>query len=98
MSDLIEREAAIAELFKAHGIGEAHRRILSIAPVDAVPVRRGSWTERKVLEDPEIYLLQSARCSVCGRYHTTPYMYNFDNFNFCPNCGAKMEDADEQTD
>lgn len=38
MSDLIERETAISELFKAHGIGEAHRRILSIAAVDAVPV------------------------------------------------------------
>ena len=38
MSDLIERQAAVAELFKAHSIGEAHRRILSIAAVDAVPV------------------------------------------------------------
>ena len=50
----------------------------------------GKWEERSVFEG-EIEQWQSARCSVCNKYHTTPYLYYFDNFNYCPNCGAKME-------
>ena len=50
-------------------------------------VRHGEWKEREA--DAEHW--QSAKCSVCGRYHTTPYMYSFKNYNYCPNCGARMD-------
>lgn len=53
--------------------------------------KTGKWEEREVLTEKVIDEWQSARCSVCGRYHTTPYMYYFDNYSFCPNCGARME-------
>ena len=59
---------------------------------------KGEWAEREVLEDTVINEWQSARCSECGKYHTTPYMYYFDNFNFCPNCGAKMDGERKETD
>ena len=61
--------------------------------VDAEPVKHGEWIERKVFEakDSTVVELQSARCSVCGRYHTTPYIYRFYEDNYCPYCGAKME-------
>ena len=54
---------------------------------------RGEWKERHHAysdEEAPIDEWQSARCSVCEKYHTTPYMYYFDDFNFCPNCGADM--------
>ena len=49
----------------------------------------GVWEERTVIErkDDE---LQSARCSVCKKYHTTPYLYFFDFYPFCPYCGSPM--------
>lgn len=50
--------------------------------------KKGKWEEREVSSEKVIDEWQSARCSVCGKYHTTPYMYYFDNFSFCPNCGA----------
>ena len=53
----------------------------------------GKWEEKTfcITDDlPIIEEWQSARCSVCHKYHTTPYMYYFDNYNFCPNCGADM--------
>ena len=62
----------------------------------------GKWVEKEVFENRDfpIYSWQSARCSICGKYHTTPYEYYFDNFNYCPNCGSKMttkkEDKNEQ--
>lgn len=57
--------------------------------------KRGKWEEKSTFGidesgDQIIQEWQSARCSVCGRYHTTPYMYYFDIYNYCPNCGAKM--------
>jgi hypothetical protein len=56
--------------------------------------KRGKWEEMEKFHDaddnPIIEEWQSARCSVCGKYHTTPYMYYFDNYNFCPNCGCAM--------
>ena len=65
-------------------------KLLALPSADAV---HGEWVEKEVMvdEDTNITEWQSARCSVCGKYHTTPYMYYFDNFNFCPNCGAKMD-------
>jgi hypothetical protein len=50
----------------------------------------GEWLEKEVNSD-KVDEWQSARCSVCNRYHTTPYMYYFSHYEYCPNCGAKME-------
>ena len=51
------------------------------------------WTEKQVVSVKEagVEELQSAKCSNCGRYHTTPYMYYFDEANYCPYCGFKKE-------
>ena len=54
------------------------------------------WLECKVIDDVNIDEWQSAKCSACGLYHTTPYMYYFSNYKFCPNCGARMHH--ERTD
>lgn len=51
----------------------------------------GHWTEKEVFDNQDSEVIdcyQSARCSICGKYHTTPYSYYFDNYNFCPNCGS----------
>ena len=56
---------------------------------------KGEWLEKEVHEKgvcEDIEEWQSAKCSVCGRYHTTPYMYYFSDYNFCPNCGADMRE------
>lgn len=66
--------------------------------------KRGEWQEKEIFgeynDDVHHYVSewQSARCSVCGKYHTTPYMYYFDEYNFCPNCGARMKGADDGKD
>ena len=54
----------------------------------------GRWEEKTVgsiEENACIQDWQSARCSVCKRYLTTPYMYYFSHYDYCPNCGAKMD-------
>lgn len=59
--------------------------------------KKGEWEEKKVFNESFIEQWQSARCSVCGLYHTTPYGYYFYHFNFCPHCGADMR-GDETDD
>ena len=50
---------------------------------------KGEWLEKEVSEYP-IVEWQSAKCSQCGKYHTTPYIYFFNEYEYCPHCGAKM--------
>ena len=60
---------------------------------DVVERKRGKWSDKEIIEDrkdSKIQEWQQARCSVCNKWHTTPYMYYFDNYNYCPNCGADM--------
>lgn len=59
--------------------------------------KEGEWYNKEIWKNNDkgrvvpVEEWQSATCSVCGRYHTTPYAYYFDDFNYCPNCGAKMK-------
>ena len=58
------------------------------------------WQERQVIpiEESGIDDVQVAKCPFCGRYLTTPYMYYFTEYNFCPWCGAKMKKEEENAD
>ena len=56
---------------------------------DAVPVVRGEWVLQGENEHDYETSLEE-KCSLCGRY-----VYRYDTQpqdNYCPNCGAKMED------
>ena len=51
--------------------------------VDAKPVRHGHW---------EIDMRGNWACSLCGN---DPYHDNMKNMNYCPNCGARMDEVSE---
>ena len=62
--------------------------LLASPTVDAEPVRHGKW-----LCSDDIY--ETAVCSVCNFDTGEPYEYVKKSWNFCPNCGAKMERKEE---
>ena len=65
-----------------------------IPSVDVAPVVHGEWLEKGTIHDENADVIdewQTALCSVCNKYHTTPYSYYFTDYNFCPNCGARMD-------
>ena len=76
-------------------MGMALDEIDNMPTIDAEPIRHGKWIERKVITDNKaIEEWQGAKCSVCGKIHTTPYMYYFSHYDYCPNCGAKMDEVE----
>ena len=62
-----------------------------IAPLrNVIQTKRGKW---KYHSNPTIGVnLESAYCSCCGFYVDTTGNIDFDEYNFCPRCGAKMEE------
>lgn len=62
-----------------------------------VEPKSGRWIEKAHHHNDDVPIdeWQSACCSVCGKYHTTPYAYRFYEYKYCPACGAKMEGAEE---
>ena len=53
----------------------------------------GEWLDVERFDADEVIIdeWQSMRCSKCDKYLTTPYMYFFNYFQYCPSCGAKMK-------
>ena len=81
MAEYIEREAAI----NCCTFGRTSLGLISelrrIPAADVRPVVRGRWIRPTRVPDSMLY-----ECSVCG-FDTGAY-----TFNFCPNCGAMMEE------
>lgn len=84
---LIDADEVLARIENPYQRAEIARWLRDAPTIER---KTGKWEERKVSSEKVIDEWQSARCSECGRYHTTPYMYYFDSFSFCPNCGADM--------
>lgn len=79
--ELIDRQALIEHL-KIHcdGCGEALHCAFEAPTVDAVPVVHGRW----------IKTVWRTKCSVCG-FSGSLFDDPINPFNYCPNCGAKMD-------
>ena len=96
VGDTISRQAAIDTFYKRPNIKYTTLDVLAILKTlpSAQPKRKtGSWTEKHHAyadEEKVIEEWQSCKCSVCGRYDTRPYLYYFNEPNFCSWCGADM--------
>lgn len=64
------------------GLVEAWRKVTNTAAADVVAVRHGVWQEK----GGDIF------CSVCGIDNDA---HGVERFNYCPNCGAKMDGKGE---
>lgn len=66
------------------GLDKAQRVILDAPAADVVEVRHGRWVS--------VQHKLARVCSVCNR--DEPYKFadvDADVYNYCPNCGAKMD-------
>ena len=58
--------------------------------------KKGKWLQKEVADVEGFEEVQVAKCSVCDRYLTTPYIYHFSDYNFCPFCGADMRGEEDE--
>lgn len=69
------------------GWNDALENLKHIPAADVAPVRHGRWKEA---DDGDGIV-----CSLCGTDFCT-LIYDTEYFNYCPNCGAKMDgDTDD---
>ena len=86
-TEYIERGEAIDALKKDVMGGLNYRRILnSIPATDVQPVKHGKNLKE---EYPTLF-----QCSVCGCEDWDTSEVNYGEYNYCPNCGAKMDGAE----
>ena len=100
MQIVIDINADYYEMIK-HDVEINHSDYLPVKLIaKGTPFPEAKWEEKSVIniedEPNAITEWQSARCSNCNLYHTTPYSYYFDNYNYCPNCGARMTESEDK--
>ena len=85
MTEYIERKALRDTLYDADAITMSGVKILNQFPsADVAPVRHGRWVS--------VPHKLARVCSVCNR--DEPYKFadiDADVYDYCPNCGAKMD-------
>lgn len=70
-----------------HGCEYDANLINELPAADVAPVRHGRWIEytKVIIPDPYNKWEQAWKCSECG------FDDGFVAYNYCPNCGAKMD-------
>ena len=107
MTEYIEREAISEEIRKYYyknppnfsygegfdcGLDRAQRAILDAPVADVAEVRHGKWVDAYPDIEPNPMFMYGI-CSECGfEQGISKYL------NYCPNCGAKMDGGDGNSD
>lgn len=99
MSDLIKREDAVEVIKKNYynvgGCGATLK--VMIEQIKAIPSAdrpQGEWIDAEIpLESGGSMPIQA--CNLCKTFY--PLAYTGGGHRFCPNCGAKMKGADDES-
>ena len=88
MDDYISRNKALAETWKnptytdpLNVLTEIRDRLRVLPAADVQPVRHGHWEDKYGL----------ICCSLCGDPWAVDESTMAYSFNYCPNCGARMD-------
>lgn len=91
MAEYIEREKVLSKAAPLAGCFSnmiSAYDVIMIPAADVAPVRHGRWVS--------IPHKLARVCSVCN--HDEPYKFadiDADVYDYCPNCGAKMDEVSE---
>lgn len=104
MAEYIEKNKAIKELYEVYdyefptasgGFDEYARMIVpntikNMPAADVAPVRHGRWISKNPHGYEWIFV-----CSNCSYIDGCPFN---DRHNYCPNCGAKMDESEDKNE
>ena len=87
MSDYIEREALLHKIRWASAVEECVMSVRRMPAAGVVPVKHGMWEKTNM----DGFL----RCSACHDCYIDEDWLDGKKWNFCPECGAKMNGGDD---
>ena len=87
MAEYIDREVALMKLMQDGCSAKNLQSISDMPAADVAPVRHGRWEEAS---DGDGIVCPFCRTDFCTIIYDTEY------FNYCPNCGAKMDEPVEE--
>ena len=100
--EYIEREAAykaceayfsgvcVYDVSASEVINDFEEVIDAVPAADVAPVKHGHWIEQENWVSDDYYYT----CSVCGEDYNT--IDGSPDYNYCPNCGAKMDGGEQK--
>ena len=81
------------------GLLSALQVVFDVSSADVVERKYGEWIAGESWSDGYGMGEQYGRCYVCSECsHIVQDNYIECSMNFCPNCGARMKGADDETD
>ena len=86
MKEYITRREALIVLEEMEDIESGFAAMYEIPAADVVEVRHGRWIEQEKYTFGVMY-----DCSICDNR----ILDNGHSWNYCPNCGAKMDKEEE---
>ena len=90
MIDPIEREDALQALVDSDVRGYDYRQLeKAIKAIPSADRPQGEW----ILQDDEHHIEKIYLCSNCENFEAWG---EYEKYNYCPNCGARMKGADDE--
>lgn len=77
---------------RACGIMDVLDAVEDAPAADVQPVVRGTWTDAAFTAD-NLYDMHGMLCQIRGYICSCCHEFSLARFNFCPNCGATMEES-----
>lgn len=97
MAEYIDRELTLAKMMLAYTLLQSDylkKTIDAIPAADVAPVVHAHWVEYpECLKYPNAYNDDHIVCSACKECFSV-LDNDTERFNYCPNCGAKMDEED----
>lgn len=96
--ELIDKDVAFDKINKAYGEGNLinlKQIINNIPTIDATPVVHGHWIPYDKIVDDFSYAFGYGQCSACKKVRWL-VLANGRQMNYCPSCGAKMDEKDSE--
>lgn len=76
---------------RACGVGDMLDELDNAPTIDVEPVKHGHWVEVQRIHETDHTAI--CECSLCG---DTVWVYDGQRaWNYCPNCGAKMDEVED---
>ena len=88
--DLISRDAVLDACSQSINILDAMSRIEDLPSVTPKQ-RKGHWIKRYIIGKRNIEMIV---CSECGEEFSYDAETGVSHYDYCPNCGAKMEEQE----